>query len=76
VTTLTILLPDDTCERLKQLAKSRGVSLGRLIEELGTAALAAHDAENRFRLLAAGADRQKALDVLARLDADDGVQRP
>lgn len=76
MTTLTIRLPDDTCHRLKQLAASRGVSLARLIEELGTAALAAHDAENRFRLLAAAADRPAALDVLARLDADDGVQAP
>ncbi len=76
MTTLTIRLPDDTCNRLKQMAASRGVSLGRLIEELGTAALAAHDAENRFRLLAAGADRQTALDVLARLDADERPKAP
>jgi len=55
------------------LAQSRGVSLSRLIDELGTAALAAHDAESRFRLMAASADRQMALDVLVRLDADDGA---
>ena len=76
MTALTIRLPHDMCERLRQPTKSRGVSLGRLIEEPGTAALAAHDVENRFRLLAAGAGRQKALDLLARLDADDGVQGP
>ena len=55
------------------MAQSRGVSLSRLIDELGTAALAAHDAESRFRLMAASADRQMALDVLVRLDADDGA---
>ena len=76
MTTLTIRLPDDAYHRLKQLAASRGVSLARLVGELGTAALAAHDAGNRFRWLAACADRRAALDVLARLDVDDGVETP
>ncbi|MBF0306890.1 MAG: ribbon-helix-helix protein, CopG family [Alphaproteobacteria bacterium] len=71
MSTLTIRLPDDTAQRLKQLAASRGVSLNKLMEELGTTALAAHDAETRFHAAAAGADRQKALDILARLDADE-----
>jgi predicted transcriptional regulator len=71
MTTLTIRLPDDTGLRLKQLAASRGISLNKLIEELGTAALAAYDAETRFRALAAGADRNAALDILARLDELD-----
>jgi hypothetical protein len=71
MTTLTIRLPEDTSLRLKQLATSRGISLNKLIEELSTAALAAHDAETRFRLLASGADRQSALDILSRLDQMD-----
>ena len=71
MTTLTIRLPDDTSLRLKQLAASRGMSLNKLIEELSVAALAAHDAETRFRVLAAGADRNAALDILARLDELD-----
>ena len=54
-----------------ELAASRGVSLNKLMEELGTAAIAAHDAETRFHLLAAGADPQKALAILDRLDASD-----
>ena len=45
--------------------------LNKLIEELSTAALAGHDAETRFRVLAAGADRNAALDILARLDELD-----
>jgi len=69
--TITLRLPDDTCLRLKQLAASRGISLNKLMEELGVAAVAAHDAETRFHALAAGADRAKALAVLDRLDADD-----
>lgn len=71
MSTLTIRLPDDTVQRLKQLATSRGISLNKLMEELGTTALAAHDAEVRFHAAAAGADRQKALDILARLDAEE-----
>ena len=71
MSTLTIRLPDDTAQRLKQLAASRGVSLNKLMEELGTAALAIHDAETRFHSVAAGADRHKALDILTRLDTDE-----
>ena len=73
MTTLTIRLPEDTGLRLKQLAASRGISLNKLMEELSTAALAAHDAETRFRILATGADRQAAMNVLARLDERDGA---
>ena len=65
MTTLTIRLPDDTGLRLKQLAASRGISLNKLIEELSTATLPAHDAEIRFRTMAAGADRNAALGILA-----------
>jgi len=71
VSTVTLRLPDDTCQRLKQLAASRGISLNKLMEELGTAAIAVHDAEVRFRALAGGADRKRALAVLERLDARD-----
>jgi predicted transcriptional regulator len=71
MTTITLRLPDDTCQRLKQLASSRGLSLNKLMEELGTAAVAAHDAEVRFRAIAARADRGAALAVLDRLDRQD-----
>ena len=73
MTTLTIRLPEDTSQRLKQLAASKGISLNKLMEELSTAALAAYDAETRFRIVAATADRQAALSILARLD---GLDRP
>ncbi len=71
MSTVTLRLPDDTCQRLKQLAASRGISLNKLMEELGSAAIAAHDTEVRSRALAGGADRQRALAVLERLDALD-----
>ena len=67
MTVLTLRLPDDTGERLKQLASARGLSVNKLLEELSTSALAAHDAETRFRLAAKAADRGAALGVLERL---------
>lgn len=54
-------------ERLKALARSRGQSVNKL-EELGAQALAAFDAETRFRTLAAQADTAAALRILDRLD--------
>jgi predicted transcriptional regulator len=72
MSTLTIRLPDDTAQRLKSLAQSRGLSMNKLVEQLGAHALSAWDTENHFRALAATGDVQKALAVLDRLDADDG----
>jgi predicted transcriptional regulator len=71
MSTVTLRLPDDTYLRLRQLAASRGISLNKLMEEPGTAAITVHDAEIRFRAMAAGADRERALAVLDRLDAVD-----
>lgn len=73
MSTLTIRLPDDTAARLKSLAKSRGLSVNKLIEQLSAQALAAWDTENHFRAIAATGDVQQALAVLGRLDAQDGV---
>jgi len=42
---LTIRIPENKHERLRNLAKSRGVSVNKLIEELSTIALAQHDTE-------------------------------
>ena len=71
MSTLTIRLPDDTAARLKALARSRGLSMNKLVEELSAQALSAWDTENHFRALAATGDVQRALAVLDRLDADD-----
>ena len=69
MSTLTIRLPDDTAARLKTLARSRGLSMNKLIEELTAQALAAWDTENHFRALAATGDVRQALAILDRLDA-------
>lgn len=68
MSTLTVRLPDDTAERLKNLARSRGMSMNKLIEEMSTQAIAAFDAQTRFRALASQGDRDAALAILERLD--------
>jgi predicted transcriptional regulator len=69
--TLTIRLPDDTAQRLKSLAQSRGLSMNKLVEQLSAHAISAWDTENHFRAMAATGDVGKALAVLDRLDATD-----
>lgn len=61
---LTVRLPDDKHQRLKELAKRRHTSLNRLIDEMTTQMLAEFDAETRF-LLRAGRGRGKAARGLA-----------
>ncbi len=68
MSTLTVRLPDDTHERLKELARHRGVSVNKLMEELSTIAIAQHDAETRFRALAARGSVKEGLRVLDKLD--------
>ena len=71
MSTLTIRLPDNTAERLKSVARSRGLSMNKLVEELSAQALAAWDTENRFRALATTGNVAQALSILDRLDARD-----
>ena len=68
MSTLTIRLPNDTHNRLKELAQSRGVSLNKLMEELSTIAVTQHDTEARFRALAARGSVQAGLGILDQLD--------
>ena len=71
MSTLTIRMPDATHARLRDLARTRGVSINKLIEDMATATLSAHDAEVRFRLLAARGKPERGLAILDRLDAAD-----
>jgi predicted transcriptional regulator len=68
--TLTIRLPDDKHERLKELAKRRNISVNKLIEELSTIALVEFDAETRFRAMAAKGNIKAGLALLERLDSE------
>lgn len=46
---MTTRLPDVTHERLRQLARTRGVSLTKVVGDLATRALIEQDLEARFR---------------------------
>ena len=72
MSTLTIRLPDDTHGRLKEIARQRGMSMNKLMEELSTVAIAQYDAETRFRALAARGSVDEGLRVLDKLDAAFG----
>jgi hypothetical protein len=50
---LTLRLPDDKHARLRALAKSRGTTVNRLLDEAATLLISEFDAETRFRLRAA-----------------------
>ena len=74
--TLTVRLPNGTHERLKDLAQYRGVSVNKLMEELSAISVAQHDAETRFRDLAARESAKERLRVLDKLDdALEGFER-
>ena len=67
--TLTVRLPADKHERLKTLARQRGISLNRLMDELATTALAEHDTSLRFQVRAARGSVKKGLRLLDKLDS-------
>lgn len=65
---VTLRLPEDKHTRLRMVAKSRGVSVNRLLDEVATLALAQHDTEVSFRARAARGKPVQALDLLQQLD--------
>ena len=74
MSTLTVRLPDDKHSRLKLLAKQRGISLNRLMDELATMALTEFDAFTRFEIRAAKGSAARGIELLNKLDAEDGSQ--
>lgn len=68
MTTLTIRIPDDTAARLRALAKRRGVSVNKLMEEFSTTGLAEFDAETRFRLRATRSTTRRGVALLDKLE--------
>ena len=72
MSTLAIRMPETKHARLRRLASSRGVSMNKLIDELATVALAQHDAETRFRSLAAVGSARRGLALLDKLDRHFG----
>lgn len=70
--TLTIRMPDDKANRLKTLAKSRGISLNKLIEEWAAMGIAEFDAHASFLARAARGSRERGLAALQELNRRDG----
>jgi len=68
MSTLIIRMPESKHSRLRRLAKAKGVSMNRLIDELAGIALAQHDVETRFRVRAARGSRESGLALLDKLD--------
>lgn len=75
MSTLTIRLPDAKHERLKTLARSRGVSVNKLVEEWATVALTQQDSENRYRLRARRGRPEQGLALLDELDRRQKAHR-
>ncbi len=67
--TLTIRLPDDKHNRLKELAQTKNISINKLIEELYTIALVKFNTSTRFKAMAANGNPEEGLRILAKLDA-------
>jgi predicted transcriptional regulator len=66
---LTIRIPDEKHERLKELAQARRISVNKLIEELSTIALTEFDAHTRFKAMTVTGSPQEGLNLLDKLDA-------
>jgi hypothetical protein len=75
MTTLTIRIPDDKANRLREMARQRGISLNKLMEEFSTLGLAEFDAETRFRARAARGSAEQGMALLDRLDDAFGKKR-
>ncbi len=67
---LYLRIPDEKHQRLKELAKSKNISVNKLIEELTTIALTEYDIETRFKLRASKGSTEQALEVLEKIKQD------
>ncbi len=65
---LTIRIPDEKANRLREMARQRGITLNKLMEEFSTLGLAEFDAETGFRLRAARGSAEQGLALLDKLD--------
>ncbi|MGK7953480.1 MAG: toxin-antitoxin system HicB family antitoxin [Xenococcaceae cyanobacterium] len=61
---INIRLSDEKHERLKKLAKSKNISVNKLMEELATIALTEFDTETRFKLLASRGSVERGLELI------------
>jgi predicted transcriptional regulator len=64
----TVRLPDSKPARLKEIARARGISTNKFIEELTTIAIVQQDMLTRFTLRASRGDAAQGLAVLDELE--------
>jgi predicted transcriptional regulator len=69
MTTLSIRLPEDMAERLKNIAKIRDISLNKLMFELSAQVLAEDEAKQRFIAAQIRGNAKLALKMLDELDS-------
>ncbi|SJM89705.1 conserved hypothetical protein [Crenothrix polyspora] len=68
MTTVSIRLPNDMAERLKNIAKVRDISLNKLMVEFSTQVLAEEEAKQRFLTAQQRGNPKQALQLLDELD--------
>ena len=71
MSTLSVRLPDDIADRLKDLASNRNISLNKLMNELSTRALLEEEAKQQFLAAQICGSRKRGLKMLDELDALD-----
>lgn len=74
---LTIRVPEEKHQRLKQLAEAKQISLNKLFEEMSTRLLTEHDVEQRFKVRAAlgsAKDGLVLLEEFARYDREHALE--
>jgi hypothetical protein len=71
---LHLRIPDEKHQRLKELAKSKNMSINKLLEEITTIALTEYDIEIRFKLMSNRGSAERALEILEKLQQDFGDQ--
>ena len=69
---LTLRLPDEKYQRLKDMAQQSGQSVNRLLDEVTTLLLAEFDAETRFILRAkrGSVKKERGLELLTKAGLD------
>ena len=69
---INVRLSDEKHQRLKELAKSKNISVNKLIEELATIALTEYDAETRFKIRANRGSIDRGLELINKLQQHFG----
>lgn len=64
---VTFRIDDQKHERLKAYAKTKNISLNKLLDELSTMALVEFDTQTRFQKLSQNGDKKRGLELLNKL---------